>query len=598
MVDKSLITRESSKFDSVDLNWTNLIPECPIYHPSEQEFEHPLVYLQKIALEASKYGICKIVSPITATNPADYVLMKEKKDLKFETIVQPLRLSKWNEKDMITFSKRGRKYTYHEFEAMANKAFSNKFCSSEDLSSLDIEKAFWNEMIHGEKGSVEYGVNIEGSVFSCDPDDKLGTSKLNLKNLARLPQSTLRLVDRGIPGITDPMLYIGMLFSMFAWHVEDHYLYSINYHHSGANKTWYGVPSYAASQFEKTVLNHVYCNKVLQEHGENGAFQFLAQKTSMFPPNILLQHDAPVYKAVQKPGEFVVTFPRSYHAGFSHGFNCGEAVNFAICDWFPLGAAASKRYAYLRMLPIIPYEELLCKEAMLIYKSSKVTSFKNKPEDNTSYRAIILSFLQLMQFYKTSLSRLSSSRNSTSSSNTFGSLTCSICHRDCYVAYLLCKKCYSYPICFFHDIVPQTCLCGRKYTVFTRNDMLELEHAAKSFQQEKECIDALSLTSIFSYNINECIKDLKDNNWHEEKSARRTFNSLAAHRRKVADNIKHNVEKNKKKTKNHHRNNPHPPSVMSNKRPRILYNSRKHDPKLIIKVPAVSSLSATSEKSK
>jgi histone demethylase JARID1 len=54
-------------------------------------------------------GICKIVSPITtATNPADYVLMKEKKDLKFETIVQPLRLSKWNEKDMITFSKRGR----------------------------------------------------------------------------------------------------------------------------------------------------------------------------------------------------------------------------------------------------------------------------------------------------------------------------------------------------------------------------------------------------------------------------------------------------------------------------------------------------------
>jgi histone demethylase JARID1 len=74
-----------------------------------------------------------------------------------------------------------RKYTYHEFEAMANKAFSNKFCSSDDLSSSDIEKAFWHEMIHGEKGTVEYGVNIEGSVFSCDPDDKLGTSKFNLK---------------------------------------------------------------------------------------------------------------------------------------------------------------------------------------------------------------------------------------------------------------------------------------------------------------------------------------------------------------------------------------------------------------------------------
>ncbi|PNY04674.1 lysine-specific demethylase 5D-like protein [Trifolium pratense] len=575
MVDKSSITRESSKFDSPDLNWTNMIPECPIYHPSEQEFEHPLVYLQKIAPEASKYGICKIVSPITATNHADYVLMKEKKDFKFETIVQPLRLSKGNEKDMITFSKRG---------------------SSEGLSSSDIEKAFWHEMIHGEKGAVEYGVNIEGSVFSCDPDDKLGTSKFNLKNLARLPQSTLRLVDRGIPGITDPMLYIGMLFSMFAWHVEDHYLYSINYHHSGANKTWYGVPSYAASQFEKTVLNHVYCNKALKEHGENGAFQFLAQKTSMFPPNVLLQQDVPVYKAVQKPGEFVITFPRSYHAGFSHGFNCGEAVNFAIGDWFPLGAAASKRYAYLRMLPIIPYEELLCKEAMLIYKSSKVISFKNKPEDKASYHAIVQSFLQLMQFYKTSLSRLNSSRNLTTSSNTLGSVTCSICYRDCYVAYLLCKQCYSNPICLFHDIVPQTCLCGRKYTVFKRNDLLELEHAAKSFQRENECIDAILLTSIFSYNINECIKDFKNDNWHEGKSAG-TFISIGAAsklQRRVADNIKHNVEK---KTKNYRRNNP-PPSGMSNKRPRILYNSRKHDSKLIIKVPAISSLSATSEKSK
>lgn len=53
-------------------------------------------------------GICKIVSPISASNPAEFVLMKEKKDFKFETIVQPLRLSKWNEKDIITFSKRGR----------------------------------------------------------------------------------------------------------------------------------------------------------------------------------------------------------------------------------------------------------------------------------------------------------------------------------------------------------------------------------------------------------------------------------------------------------------------------------------------------------
>ncbi|KAG4389031.1 hypothetical protein GLYMA_09G283600v4 [Glycine max] len=483
MTGKSPITQRTArhgshklcKFDLSDLEWTNMIPECPTYHPSEHEFEHPLVYLQKIAHEASKYGICKIVSPIAASNPAAFVLMKEKKNFKFETNVQPLRLSKWNEKDIITFSMRGRKYTYHDFEVLANKAFFSRFHSSRDLPSSYVEKEFWHEMAQGEKGTVEYGVNVEGSAFSCDPNDRLGTSKWNLKNFSQLPQSLIRLVDREIPGITDPMLYIGMLFSMFAWHVEDHYLYSINYHHSGANKTWYGVPGYAASQFEKTVLQHVYCNKIITKHGEDGAFKFLAQKTTMFPPNVMLQHDVAVYKAVQKPGEFIITFPRAYHAGFSHGFNCGEAVNFANGDWFPLGAAASRRYTHLKMMPLIPYEELLCKEAMLVFKSSRVRSSKNKPEDTTSYQAIMLPFMHLMQSYKTSLLRLNSSRKLHSSSNTT-------------------------------DIAPQTCLCGRDYTIFKRNDIFALEEAAKSFQQGKECVDKFSLSSIFSCNINDCIK--------------------------------------------------------------------------------------------
>ena len=45
-----------------------------------------------------------------------------------------------------------------------------------------------------------------------------------------------------VPGVTDPMLYIGMLFSMFCWHKEDVNLYSMSYNHHGEPKTWYGVP--------------------------------------------------------------------------------------------------------------------------------------------------------------------------------------------------------------------------------------------------------------------------------------------------------------------------------------------------------------------
>ena len=44
------------KFDTSDLEWTEKIPECPVYCPTKEEFEDPLVYLQKIAPEASRYG--------------------------------------------------------------------------------------------------------------------------------------------------------------------------------------------------------------------------------------------------------------------------------------------------------------------------------------------------------------------------------------------------------------------------------------------------------------------------------------------------------------------------------------------------------------
>ena len=49
--------RKVDKFDTNDLDWTDSIPECPVYSPTKEEFEDPLIYLQKIAPEASKYGI-------------------------------------------------------------------------------------------------------------------------------------------------------------------------------------------------------------------------------------------------------------------------------------------------------------------------------------------------------------------------------------------------------------------------------------------------------------------------------------------------------------------------------------------------------------
>lgn len=40
----------------------------------------------------------------------------------------------------------------------------------------------------------------------------------------------------------------------------------------------------------------------------------------------------------------MVTFPHAYHGGINHGFNCGEAVNFATQDWLPFGRMALDAY--------------------------------------------------------------------------------------------------------------------------------------------------------------------------------------------------------------------------------------------------------------
>jgi hypothetical protein len=51
-----------------------------------------------------------------------------------------------------------------------------------------------------------------------------------------------------------------------------------------------------------------------------------------------------VVKTTQRPGEFIITFPAAFHAGFSHGFNCGEAVNVADAHWLPFGRSAVENY--------------------------------------------------------------------------------------------------------------------------------------------------------------------------------------------------------------------------------------------------------------
>jgi len=60
----------------------------------------------------------------------------------------------------------------------------------------------------------------------------------------------------------------------------------------------------------------------------------------MINPELVKENNINIFKCIQNPGEFVITFCGSYHAGFNMGFNCAEAVNFATKNWIDNGINA------------------------------------------------------------------------------------------------------------------------------------------------------------------------------------------------------------------------------------------------------------------
>lgn len=68
--------------------------------------------------------------------------------------------------------------------------------------------------------------------------------------------------------------------------------------------------------------------------------QFLRHKAYVMSPTRLAKDGIHVNMLVHNQGEFVITYPRGYHAGFNMGFNCAESVNFALDSWVELGRRA------------------------------------------------------------------------------------------------------------------------------------------------------------------------------------------------------------------------------------------------------------------
>ena len=260
---------------------------------------------------------------------------------------------------------------------------NTSFSASEDSELLDLTVLYGSDLDTGQLGSGfptkrsirELESKIAAAQKELDQTPGRGRGKLqkgleqlrrslaehikysksgwNLNNLPTHKGSLLQYVDANITGVMVPWLYLGMCFSSFCWHTEDHYFASINYHHFGAAKTWYGVPGSSAEKFEAAA-------KDLAPELFDARPDLLTGIVTQFNPLELAAKDVPVYHTVQYEGDFVLTFPRGYHGGFNHGLNCAEAVNFATPSWLPFGDDCLRRYVELKKTPVISHEALLC----------------------------------------------------------------------------------------------------------------------------------------------------------------------------------------------------------------------------------------------
>ncbi|TFK43830.1 jumonji superfamily protein [Crucibulum laeve] len=228
------------------------------------------------------------------------------------------------------------------------------------VSEYNMEEEFWR-LVQSQHDTVEieYGADVHSTThgsamptMETHPLNPYSKDPWNLNNIPILPDSLLRFIKSDISGMTVPWTYVGMAFSTFCWHNEDHYTYSVNFMHWGETKTWYGIPGDDAEKFEAAIKGEA---PDLFEAQPDLLFQLV----TLMNPQRVKEAGVRVYACNQRAGEFVITFPKAYHAGFNHGLNFNEAVNFALPDWLPYGRDCVQRYREHRKLPVFSHDELL-----------------------------------------------------------------------------------------------------------------------------------------------------------------------------------------------------------------------------------------------
>ncbi|XP_066200911.1 lysine-specific demethylase 4B isoform X4 [Saccopteryx leptura] len=296
-------------------------PSCKImtFRPTMEEFKDFNKYVAYIESQgAHRAGLAKIIPP------KEWKPRQTYDDIDDVVIPAPIQQVVTGQSGLFTqYNIQKKAMTVGEYRRLAN---SEKYCTPRHQDFDDLERKYWKNLTFV---SPIYGADISGSLYDDD------VVQWNIGNLRTILDMVERECGTIIEGVNTPYLYFGMWKTTFAWHTEDMDLYSINYLHFGEPKSWYAIPPEHGKRLERLAIGFF-------PGSSQGCDAFLRHKMTLISPIILKKYGIPFSRITQEAGEFMITFPYGYHAGFNHGFNCAESTNFATLRWIDYGKVATQ----------------------------------------------------------------------------------------------------------------------------------------------------------------------------------------------------------------------------------------------------------------
>ncbi|XP_062306426.1 lysine-specific demethylase 4B [Osmerus eperlanus] len=296
-------------------------PSCKImtFRPTMEEFQDFAKYIAYIETQgAHRAGLAKVIPPKEWKPRRSYDTIEDM------VIPAPITQVVTGQSGLFTqYNIQKKSMTVGEYRKLAN---SKKYCTPRHKDFDDLERKYWKNLTFV---SPIYGADISGSLYDSE------ITEWNIGHLNTLLDMVEQECGIVIEGVNTPYLYFGMWKTTFAWHTEDMDLYSINYLHFGQPKSWYAIPPEHGKRLERLAQGFF-------PGSSQGCDAFLRHKMTLISPSILKKYSIPFDRITQEEGEFMITFPYGYHAGFNHGFNCAESTNFATLRWVDYGKLASQ----------------------------------------------------------------------------------------------------------------------------------------------------------------------------------------------------------------------------------------------------------------